>query len=44
MTHELNTKITIKYSPLVDDKDIYQTRMWSQVQNFEHSEGLAAEV
>lgn len=29
---------------LVDDKDIYQTHMRSQAQNFEHSEGLAAEV
>lgn len=29
---------------LVDDEDMYQTQMRSQVQNFDHSEGLAAEI
>lgn len=33
-----------KYSHWLMVKDIYQTHMWSQAQNFEDSEGLAAEV
>lgn len=43
MIHKPNTKTTIKYSHWLVIKT-FSEPMWSQVQNFEHSEGLVAEV